>query len=279
MPPVELAPLPSTIRLLRNDEMERLRKRHPRLPASPKHCPTCGGSGTFRWWVGSGPDREVAEYRCNCPEQWALHLYLLNANIGDVYQRLSWDDLAAEPGAVEKVTDYLKNARAFVRSGIGLMMHGEKGTGKTMLTTLTLKHLLGMGYDGYFTTFSEMIDTYTGGWNDAEEKAWFHKRIKNTQILAMDDVGREYQGRKQTGLPESTFEEVLRHRTSAASPTIITTNLSLSRVQEGYGGNIMSLLRERSTTYEFTGEDFRERQHDRVLEEARMGLTRPVVLG
>lgn len=280
MPPVELAPVPDTIRLLRDGEMERLRRRYPRLPSSPKQCPTCRGKGTFKWWYGPRDEREVVEYRCNCLGQWTMFLYLLNANIGEVYQRLSWDDLvSAEQGAIDKVTDYLRLAEPYVHAGFGLILHGEKGNGKTMLSSLMLKHLLGMGYDGYFTTFSEMIDTYTGGWNDAEEKTWFHRRIKNSQVLVMDDVGREYQGRKQTGLPESTFDEVLRHRVSAATPTLITTNLSLENLQAGYGGNVMSLLHERSSTYHFTGEDFRDRQKARVDDEIRMGLTRPVTLG
>lgn len=279
MPPVELASVPDTIRLLRDEEMERLRKRYPRLPSSPKQCPTCEGAGTFKWWYGSGENREVAEYRCNCPEQWTLYLYLLNANIGPTYQRLSWDDVVAEPGAVRKVEEYLRNARAYVRAGCGLILYGEMGAGKTLLETLVIKHLLGLGMDAYFTTFSEMIDTYTGGWHDAEEKAWFHRRIKNAQVLGMDDVGREYQGRKQSGLPESTFDEVLRHRVAASTPTIITTNMDMTRLQEGYGGNVMSLLHERSTTYRFTGADFRDNARLRLDEEIALGLTRPVVLG
>jgi DNA replication protein DnaC len=279
MPPAELPPIPPQIRLLRNDEVERLRKRYPRLPSSPAHCPTCKGTGEFRWWVGRSEDRHVETYRCNCVDQWTLFLYLLNANIGPTYQRLSWADVATEPGAVEKVMDYLDNAAAYVQAGCGLILYGEMGTGKTLLETLMLKHLLGMGYDGYFTTFSEMIDTYTGGWHDAEEKAWFHRRIKNAQVLGMDDVGREYQGRKQSGLPESTFDEVLRHRVAASTPTIITTNLTLDRLQEGYGGNVMSLLHERSTTYRFTGSDFRDNARMRLDEEVRLGLTRPVMIG
>lgn len=275
----ELSPPPPGIRLLRNDEVERLRQRYPKLPSTPERCPTCKGRGQFRWWYGTAEQRSVEAYKCDCVSQWTLHLYLLNANIGPTYQRLAWHDVATEQGAIDKVTHYLENAEAYVDAGCGLILYGEMGTGKTMLATLILKHLLGLGYDGYFTTFSEMIDTYTGGWHDAEEKAWFHRRIKNAEVLVLDDVGREYQGRKSSGLPESTFDEVLRHRVAAATPTIITTNLDLQRLQEGYGGNVMSLLHERSTTYRFTGEDFRDHARMRLDDEVRMGLTRPVVLG
>jgi DNA replication protein DnaC len=275
-----LSPLPPGIRLLRNDEVERLRQRYPKVPSSPERCPTCYGTGEFQWWgIEIGGERPTVPYHCDCISQWTLHLYLLNANIGSTYQRLSWADVATEQGAIDKARGYLERADAYVRAGCGLILYGEMGTGKTLLSTLILKHLLGMGYDGYFTTFSEMIDTYTGGWHDAEEKAWFHRRIKNAEVLVLDDVGREYQGRKSSGLPESTFDEVLRHRVAAATPTIITTNLDLKSLQEGYGGNVMSLLHERSTTYRFTGEDFRDAARYRLDEEVQRGLTRPVVIG
>ena len=109
-----------------------------------------------------------------------------------------------------------------------------------------------------------MIDTYTGGWNSQDEKAWFHRRIKNAGVLVVDDVGREYQGRAKNGLPESTFDEVLRHRVAAGTPTFISSNKDMKQLQEGYGGNVMSLLHERSTTYRFTGLDYRDQARMRV---------------
>ena len=278
--PLTEPPLPLAIRPLNNVESQRLKTRYPRLSLSPeKNCLTCRDRRTYTWYV-PGSRTERAEYACNCLDQWVLHRYLLASNIGLTYQRLGWADMGAtEQGATDLAQEYLAHAEDYVANGIGLIFYGTAGTGKTSLGTLLLRGLLAQGFDGYFTTFSEMIDTYTGGWNDKDEKVWFHKRIKNAQVLVMDDVGKEYQGRKASGLPESTFDEVLRHRVAASTPTIITTNLSMTRLQEGYGGGVMSLLRERSSTYEFTGSDFRDTQRNRTLDEIEQGLTRPVVLG
>lgn len=273
-------PIPRTIRPLHNDDFDRLHRKYSRLPkAAGRDCITCADTGTYRWWADQ--ERiEVGEWQCNCRDQWRLNHALLNANVQATYQRLGWADMGAcEPGAVEKVFAYMDGAASYVRSGVGLILYGEMGTGKTSLLSLLTKGLLGQGYDAYFTTFSEMIDTYTGGWNDKDEKAWFHKRIKNAGVLAVDDVGREYQGRAKNGLPESTFDEVLRHRVASGNPTFISSNKDMKQMQEGYGGNVMSLLHECSTTYRFTGADFRDQARHRVVTEAEMGLTRPVVLG
>lgn len=273
-------PLPDAIRPLSNTESARLKARYPNLSPSPeKKCVTCRDRREYIWYQPNSRT-ETGRYRCDCVDQWVLNRYLLSSNIGLTYQRLGWADMmATEQGALDLAQEYLTHAEDYVANGIGLIFCGTAGTGKTSLGTLLLRDLLAQGYDGYFTTFSEMIDTYTGGWNDREERVWFHKRIKNAQVLVMDDVGKEYQGRKSSGLPESTFDEVLRHRVAASTPTIITTNLSLTRLQEGYGGGVMSLLRERSSTYRFDGQDYRDTQRHRTLDEIEEGLTRPVVLG
>lgn len=274
-----LPSLPHGIRPLGNADFTRLHNRYPALPAKPggRHCITCRGLQKFTWLDQVGVP---SEYECDCVGQWALHHALLNANVGLTYQRLRWADMdATEQGALDKCQSYLEKSDAYVRAGVGLILYGEMGTGKTALSTLMLKALLGTGLDCYFTTFSEMIDTYTGGWNDRDEKAWFHKRIKNAGVLVLDDVGKEYQGRAKSGLPESTFDEVLRHRVAASAQTIITTNHDMTSLQEGYGGNVMSLLHERSTTYAFKGDDYRDTARLRVVTEAETGLVRPITLG
>ena len=272
---------PPSLRSLSNEEFARLKAKFPRMPLSPAECPTCRGAGSFRWWHYEGTSREVAEYECDCSAQWLLYLYLLNANIGDLYQRLSWHDATAvEAGAIAKASAYLDKSDAYVRAGFGLILYGNKGAGKTMLSSLVLKRLLADGYDGYFTTFSEMVDYFTGSWYDRDEKEWFHRRIKNAGVLVVDDIGKEYAGRKESDVPRAAFDEIFRHRVAAATPTFLTTNLDMTGVHNTYGEHIVSLMRERATTYKFTGEDFREGgTSNRLHDEIELGLTRPVTIG
>lgn len=284
-----LEPLPPGIRLLTDEEAGRLRLRHPGLPRTPDDCPTCRGRKVFRWWAYDDEGAaSAAEYECPCLDQWVLHRYLLNANIGLTYQRLGWRDVRAEQGAVDKVAAYLDHADDYLNAGCGLILWGNKGAGKTMLAALVLKALLARGYSGYFTTFSEMLDLFTAGWHDRDEKALFYRRVKNAGVLVLDDVGREFKQRRMvagqgmqdytTATAEAAFDEVLRHRVANSKPTILTTNLDMRQLEEGYGGNTMSLLHERSTTYHFTGGDFRDQARMRLDEEIVQGLTRPVVL-
>jgi DNA replication protein DnaC len=266
-----LPSLPPTVRPLSDPDSARLRKQFPDLWANPhQSCITCGGKKVFL-----SPEGET---ECNCIEQWALHRFLLNAGIGTAYQRLSWADIDAQvPVDVqEAVMDYALNAERYVNAGIGLILHGDHGTGKTLLSTLLVKKMLELGYDGYFTRFAEMLDDYTSGWRSNEEREWFIRRVRNAGVLCTDDVGKEYKGK--VDLTGSIFDQVIRARVADAKPLIITTNYKMDDLRKGYGGAVMSLLTESCLDYEVTGTDYRERSRQRMLDEVKAGIVRPLVL-
>lgn len=283
-----LPPLADAVRTLSNEELDRLRKLYPGLPRSPQQCVTCSGRGNFLWW--NEGRTEVVEYECPCVDQWVLHLFFLNSGVGRTYQGLSWEDAGGiEAGARDRVAEWIEHSEAYIRAGCGLILHGTKGTGKSLLSSLILKWMLVEGYNGYFTTFSEMLSTLMGGFSDPDERTWFYARIKNAQVLVIDDLGREVHKRhavKGDGFKEmtspiasATIDEVLRHRTASSLPTILTTNLDLNELERDYGSNIISLLKERSVLYEFTGKDWRRDARLRLEDEVKRGLTRPVVVG
>jgi DNA replication protein DnaC len=240
-----------------------------------RDCLTCGGRGFYR---GYDDGNQIVEKSCDCVTQFKLHRQLLNAGISLQYQRLGWMDChAVEDGAMTVVMDYFQHAEGYVRAGIGLLLHGEKGTGKTLLVSLLLKRLLSDGYDVQMITFQELIDVYTQSWRDPEEKLWFDKRVRNAGVLGIDDIGREHKGRME--IVESMFDHIIRARIAAARPTLITTNQSRDKFLTFYQSNIMSLLDEGSIKYCFTGDDYRPSLLERRTNEARAGISRPIVLG
>lgn len=282
-----LPPIPPAMRVLgvSDADLDLLQAKYPSFPRSPvdhpDECPTCNGAKVFRWlaYASDLDDGVPVEYVCPCPDQWTMHTFFSHANIGSRYQRLSWHDaLAVDLAARGAVWDYLEDGVARVRAGAGFIFTSPTGgTGKTLLATLLLKGLIGRGFDGMFVTFSEMIDTYTGGWHSQETKKVFHRRILNARVLVLDDVGKEWKG-KNLELTEATFDTVMRHRVNCGLPTFVTTNLSVEELSRGYGGSVLSLLSEVSTEIRMTGESFRSEANARLLRETSMGLTRPIVV-
>ncbi len=251
-------------RILSDDEADRLYRLYPKLGKDyRKFCPTCQKKGTYLW--------QGVERICDCQTQLQLHKHYLAAGIGVTYQRLGWDDLQNE---ADKAWAQSYVNRNLVDRGIGLLLTGLYGVGKTLVANLVLKDLVKAGYHCYATTFASMIEFYTAGWKDDNEKKYFAKKVVNSDILLLDDLGREL--RRSTKLSEATFDDVLRTRVQGGRATLITTNMLPDELGQGYGRGALSLIGEVSLEREFEGSDFRRKAAARLLDESLSRETRPV---
>lgn len=259
--------------ILSDEEMERLYSMNPKLSKNADYgCPTCeknkgeAVNGEY-FWKG-----EAVE--CDCLLQLQKHKHYLRAGIGLAYQRMSWSDFSGDREVVEAAINYIDDSEKFVRVGFGVILYGSNGTGKTLLIILMLKELIRRGYSCYFTTFTNMVEMYTAGWRSADEKKWFHKNIVESEILVLDDLGKEL--KRHNKLEESVFDSVLRQRVQQGYVTHLTTNLTIEELCNGYGKSIFSLFTERSIQLEVNGEDKREETRQKLLSEIRKNEIRPI---
>lgn len=270
----QLDPLPVHIDPLRTPDTERLEEKY-RTLSTPEHCITCKGRKSFRW-KNPEEDGTYCDWECNCRDQYVLHRALLNAGIGLAYQWLSWSDASVRTEVQEFFQDYLLKIDDYVSRGLGLILHGTPGTGKTMYAALLLKFLLKCGHSCYFTTFQDLLEIFTAGWGSEEKKQWYQQRVRQVGVLVVDDIGKENTGRST--MVEALVHDLFNARVANALPTIITTNMDLDHLGTRYTEQIVSLLSESCEDYRFSGEDFRPEFHKRRKAEADLGLTRPIVL-
>ena len=275
---MNLPPLPPTIYPLNNEDSFRVDQMG---SADMANCLTCGGTKKFRWYVyASGiydSSTDEVGYECPCIDQWLLHRHLLSSGILVNYQRYSiFDSRSSEVN--ESMSEYIDDFDAYIRNGLGMILHGSSGTGKTLSAVLIAKALILRGVSVHFATFNELISSFAAGWHNEESKAWFYKKIKNASVLIIDDVGKEMKSQGSLGLSRSVIDEVLRHRVGMSKPTFITTNSTMEDMSKLYGLSVLSLLSESSIERTFTGEDYRRKVAELKLDETRRGLTRPVVL-
>jgi DNA replication protein DnaC len=276
---LHLPPLSKHIRVLTQEESARLDAKYPStLPKSLRDCVTCRGKKQFKWWTDYGISEEIGTYECPCSEQFVLYKYLLNSGLGLELQRYAVGDLKGVPiGAFDAAMDYVDESDYYVGQGYNFIFRGDRGTGKTLLATLTLKQLLDKGIDGYFTTFNDMLDNFTAGWNNDETRVWFEARAKNAPLLVVDDIGKEYEGR--VGISKVMIDNIFRSRVNDALPTIITTNLTAEQMGLRYSAALETIA-SKSRTFEFNGTTWRNsaQEIEQLRKELDNKLTRPVLI-
>lgn len=269
-----LEPNPLAVRPLSNEDFQRLKAQHSDLWQNPNtSCLTCDKKGTFRTLVNG----EEVEMKCNCAEQWALHLWLLNSGIGLGYQRLGWRDAqGVSVPVMERIADYVKHGREYANIGHGLtLVSSSRGTGKTLLMTLLLRRLALQGVDVYFCQFNQLINLHTAGWRDADARRWFERRVINAGALGIDDVGKENSGRGE--MIPTLVDEILRTRIQHSRPTFVTANLTTDEMGERYLSDVIELFSGSNEEIDVSGESYRPKHLDVLKDAARRGLRFPVV--
>ena len=149
--------------------------------------------------------------------------------------------------------------------GVGLMLYGLPGRGKTTVANVLLQHVirnagaetLGMvpgkvvSRPCYFITYNALLELkgelmgdhevsddllYNGILGEAADDAY------NVRLLVLDDVGKEHAS--ASGWQKNMLHHVLRTRFNNGLPTIVTTNIKLDDWESHYGTATQSFVHE-----------------------------------
>jgi DNA replication protein DnaC len=192
----------------------------------------------------------------------------------------SWIDMVNEGLVIKKVG-------GLGTTGVGILMDGSPGLGKTTHAVSVLQELIRalpdddaearkiLHYIGddyglaarpiYYLTFPEFMARKKALIDASEDERQelnremdgFHGRAKedwlNVRVLVLDDLGKEY-GSKYT---DASFDEILRSRYDKGLPTIITTNVRLEDWGDKYSQAMESFAHEAFVRLSIKGNDLR----------------------
>jgi DNA replication protein DnaC len=163
--------------------------------------------------------------------------------------------------AVEMVSAWMDTVRSGMvikspgspSSGLGIMLVGEPGHGKTTLASVALQELLRtMPFEGshpaMFMDYPKFLRYQKASWDEEDESKkilidrMYGDEKNSIELFILDDLGKEY--RTSTGWAENTFDALLRSRFNAGLPTIVTTNVPMKNWGTVYGDPMGSFAYE-----------------------------------
>jgi DNA replication protein DnaC len=195
-----------------------------------------------------------------------------NARIPDRFVGLTLDDLGdyqdrSKEAAQKWINLVLKGeiikARGVPTCGLGLLLVGKPGHGKTTLASVVLQDVVRQATPelwgsaesmaknpALFVDYPKLLRIQQRAWKEEDgPESYLMDQIygdapgsNNIQLLVLDDLGKEH--RTASGWAENTFDAVLRSRYNAGLPTIVTTNVPLKNWGDVYGEAMESFAHE-----------------------------------
>lgn len=172
-------------------------------------------------------------------------------------------DAAEETPPLKKAKDYAKHWEAFRREGIGLLLFGNVGTGKSYAAGCIANELMEQQASVQFVSVSMFVSRMQG----AAERESLMQQLLGADLLILDDLGAE---RSTSYARERVFDLVSR-RTLSGKPIIVTTNLSLTAMQKATeleDRRIYDRILACCVPVLFDGENFRRRKAAENLKKA-----------
>lgn len=115
---------------------------------------------------------------------------------------------------------YVKNFSEYRKTGKGLLLYGECGTGKTFYAGCIVKALIDSGRPAMITNFSRLVNQIQA--RDFKARQSFIDELTGLDLIALDDLGVERDTEYMSEQVETLIDQFYR----AGVPMIITSNHS-----------------------------------------------------
>ena len=161
-----------------------------------------------------------------------------------------------------KLTHQLELAQGFVEhwdkfrsNGMGLLLFGDVGTGKSYAAGCIANALIEKGHSVRFVGLSDVVNRMQGVYG--RDRDDYMESLLKPELLILDDLGSE----RNTSFGREQVFDVINKRTLSGKPLIVTTNIPLHVMQSAIDiqeRRIYDRILEVCVPIRFDGENFRK---------------------
>ena len=154
-----------------------------------------------------------------------------------------------------KVRGYVQNWDEFKKAGIGLLLFGDVGTGKTYAAGCIANALIDRLESVLFVGMSDVVNRMQG--NFGTDRDHYMKSLIRPDLLILDDLGAE----RNTSFGKERVFDVVDKRLLTGKPMIVTTNIPLSVMKQAADlddRRIFDRILEVCVPIMFDGDSFRK---------------------
>ena len=164
-----------------------------------------------------------------------------------------------------KARGYAQNWDEFKKAGIGLLLFGNVGTGKSYADGCVANALIDRLESVLFVGMSDVVNRMQG--NFGTDRDHYMKSLMRPDLLILDDLGAE----RNTSFGKERVFDVVDKRLLTGKPMIITTNIPIVTMQKAASldeRRIYDRILEVCVPIRFDGENFRRGNAKHNLEKA-----------
>jgi DNA replication protein DnaC len=175
-------------------------------------------------------DVQTVQGEVTAPTRRALTLEDMDRmRIPSRFREVTFGGVSAGPHR-EVLRNYLNGFDEMARRGVGLVLSGPNGTGKSSLAVVVAKEARRCGRTVLFVEAAQLKNIVFGN-QTFEGEVLMRDRMRDVDVLVLDDVGKGVQD--SVGAEERLLDDLIRHRAAYTRITILTTNLNVQPVRAG----------------------------------------------
>lgn len=141
----------------------------------------------------------------------------------DKFKRCTFEANKLDNRAINAGKRYVNNFKEMKEKGVGILLFGDVGVGKTFVAACIVNSVIDQGYSAIMTNFSRIINTVQETFDQRQK---YLDSLNSVDLMVIDDLAVE----RKTDYVKEMIYQIIDNRYRSGKPLIVTTNLAIENL-------------------------------------------------